>query len=72
MYTLFREELSCMTREAAKQIEYSLATLAIEKLIPSHDAIVLCERMSEGKITADEAVAEILKRRGLRSKKYNV
>jgi len=61
-----------MTREAAKQIEYSLATLAIEKLTPSHDAIALCERMSEGKITADEAVAEILKRRGLRSKKYNV
>jgi len=56
-----------MSQETVKQIEYSMATLSIEKLKPGPHAIALCERMAEGKITADEAVTEILKRHGLKN-----
>lgn len=49
-----------MTMEASKQIEYSLSTLAIEQLYPSKEALQLCEQMSDGKISTDAAVAQII------------
>lgn len=54
-----------MTQKAMKQLEYTLATHEIENLHPSDHAIELCERMSEGKISADEAVTSILENYGI-------
>lgn len=61
-----------MTREASKQIEYCLATLAIEKLHPSDEAISLCKQMTEGKISTEAAVAKLLKNYGARSTSNHV
>ena len=54
-----------MTRQSKKQIEYTLATHAIEKLIPSKEALHLCEQMANGATNADAAVSSILERYGL-------
>ena len=54
-----------MTQKSKKQIEYTLTTHAIEKLTPSRKALDLCEQMAAGKISADSAVAALLKQRGL-------
>lgn len=54
-----------MTRQGKQQIEYTLATHAIEKLIPSKEALRLCEQMSNGSMNADAAVSSILERYGL-------
>lgn len=54
-----------MTRQGKQQIEYTLATHAIEKLIPSKEALHLCEQMANGAINADTAVSSILERYGL-------
>lgn len=54
-----------MTRQGKQQIEYTLATHAIEKLVPSKDALRLCEQMADGAVTADAAVSSILERYGL-------
>ena len=56
-----------MTQKAMKQLEYTLATHEIEDLHPSDHAIELCERMSEGEISADEAVTSILEKYGIAS-----
>lgn len=61
-----------MTKAVAKQIEYAVSTLAIEKLRPSDEAIKLCEQMAEGKISTDAAILAILTQHGVRSPKYNV
>ena len=61
-----------MTREASKQIEYSLSTLAIERLSPSQEALKLCEQMSDGKISTEAAVASIIKLYSKRRMKQNV
>lgn len=61
-----------MTREASKQIEYSLSTLAIEKLSPSREAMKLCEQMSDGEISTEAAVAAIINRYSSRRMKHNV
>lgn len=58
-----------MTQKAMKQLEYTLATHEIENLHPSDHAVELCVRMSEGKISADEAVASILKNYGIAAEK---
>ena len=54
-----------MTRQSKQQIEYTLATHAIEKLIPSKEALSLCEQMIDGTVNADAAVSSILERYGL-------
>ena len=61
-----------MTMEASKQIEYSLSTLAIEQLHPSKEAILLCEQMSDGEISTDAAVAQIINKYISRRMKKNV
>ena len=60
-----------MTKRCQKQIEYTLATHAIEKLIPSKEALHLCEQMDAGKMDADSAVATILARYGLSQVRAN-
>lgn len=37
-----------MTQKGKERIEYTLATHAIEKLVPSKEALRLCEQMAEG------------------------
>ena len=46
--------------QAEKNMEYTLATQAIEKLTPSQQAIDLCKQMGAGKISADAAVSLLL------------
>lgn len=54
-----------MTKQGKQNIEYTLATHAIEKLTPSKEALRLCEQMENGEISADTAVAVLLERYGL-------
>ena len=54
-----------MTQKSRKQMEYAVSTIAIEKLFPSEEALRLCERVSSGTLSADDAVSSILKRYGL-------
>ncbi len=60
-----------MTQRSQQQINYTLATHAIEKLIPSKNALRLCEQISDGKMSADTAIMEILRQYGLRSGNVN-
>ncbi len=55
-----------MTRNTQQQIRYTLATHTIEHMIPSQNAIRLCEQLSDGSISADAAVAATLQRYGLK------
>ena len=48
-----------------KNIQYTLASHAVERLRPSDDAIDLMQKMSEGKISADDAVNQLLKKYGI-------
>lgn len=54
-----------MTRKVKQQIKYTLAAQAVEKLIPSKEALRLCEQMANGTVNADTAVSSILERYGL-------
>lgn len=54
-----------MTQKSKRQVEYTLATLAIEGLTPSKEAVRYCEQISDGKISADKAVDGILCKHGL-------
>ena len=47
-----------MTKNGQQQIDYALATLAVEGDIPSEYAVQLCEQVANGSLTADEAVSE--------------
>ena len=40
--------------------EYGLSSLRIEKLVPSQKAIILCQQISEERITLDAAVTAVL------------
>lgn len=51
-----------MKREIKKNIEYTIATLAVEKLVPSREALELCKENAEGTITLDNAIAELKSR----------
>ena len=55
-----------MTKNGQQQIDYALATLAVEGDIPSEYAVQLCEQVANGSLTADEAVSEILHKHGLK------
>lgn len=54
-----------MMQKTKKQMDYALSTQAIEKLFPSKEALRLCEQVSSGKISTDEAIASLLKQYGL-------
>ena len=46
-----------MMRKTKKQKDDALSTQTMENLFPSKRALRLCEQVSRGKISADEAVA---------------
>ncbi len=54
-----------MTQTGKQQMEYTLATHAIEHLVPSKAAMRLCGQMSNGKLDANSAVAALLRQYGL-------
>lgn len=54
-----------MASLAEQNVKYTISTGAIEKAIPSKDAIKLCERMSKGDLTANAAVDLLKKKYGL-------
>ena len=54
-----------MTSKTKKQIEYTLDTMAIENLVPSDDAVSLCEQISDGRITVSSAVSALLEKYGV-------
>lgn len=49
-------------------VRYTLASHAVERLHPSDEAIALMRKQSEGKISADDAVARLLEKYGLERK----
>lgn len=55
-----------MTQKSEKQIEYTIATHAVERLTPSEAAVRLCEQLSDEIINVDTAVDAILRRYGLK------
>lgn len=54
-----------MTQKSKRHLEYTVSTHAVEHLIPSRDAIDLCEQVSDGKISANAAVEKLLQIYGL-------
>lgn len=60
-----------MTRKAKTNVEYTIATHAAEKISLSREAIALCEKIADGHISGDAAVAEILRRYGIESRRAN-
>lgn len=55
-----------MTQKSKKQIEYTVATHAVERLKPSKAAVRLCEQLSDGTISVDAAVDALLRLYGLK------
>lgn len=51
--------------KAERQLKYTMATQAIEKAVPSKDALYLCEKISDGKISANHAIETIKQKYGL-------
>ena len=60
-----------MSQQTKQQIEYTLSTHAIEKLVPSQNALRLCKQMASGSINADSAVNAVLKQHGLKRVRRN-
>lgn len=60
-----------MTQKSKEQIEYTLDTDFIEKLVPSEEALHLCEQMTKGTVSADEAVSVLLGQYGLQPVRAN-
>jgi len=57
-----------MTPKAEESLKYTLATLAIEKVTPRRRTIRLCEKITEGRISADSAVEQIKRYYGIESR----
>ena len=57
-----------MSESGKRAIEYTLATQAIENIIPSTEAVSMCEEISDGHLSADAAVAAILIAHGVKSR----
>lgn len=55
-----------MTQQTQQQLDYTLATHAIERLIPSKAALRLCQKVVDGTMTADTAVAALLRQYGVK------
>lgn len=60
-----------MTQKSKRNIEYTKATHAVERLIPSKNALLLCEQISDGKVSANAAVDAILRLHGLKQVDLN-
>lgn len=54
-----------MIRTAQQNMKYTLSTQAIERITPSKDALRLCEKLSDGKLSANAAVDTIKQKYGL-------
>ncbi|NMA37379.1 MAG: hypothetical protein GX942_03625 [Papillibacter sp.] len=54
-----------MSRETQQYMKYTLSTQAIERIIPSEEAILLCQKISDGKLNANTAVDKIKQKYGL-------
>ena len=53
-----------MTQKSKECLDYTLATLAIEHLIPSNEVLSLCAQVSDGTMDADTAVMAVLHQHG--------
>jgi len=60
-----------MTNRTKENVKYSIDTHAIEKLIPSQEAIRICKRVAEGRISGDKAVKQIKRNYGLDGRQNN-
>lgn len=60
-----------MTQKAKANVEYTIATHAAEKMPLSKETIALCGQIAEGRISGDAAVAEIMRRYGVESRRSN-
>ena len=60
-----------MTKKAQANVKYVLATHAAERIIPSVEAISLCEKIADGHISGDAAVEQIKRRYGIESRRAN-
>ena len=54
-----------MTSSTQQNIKYTLSTQAIEEVKPSKDAIRLCEKLSNGELSANAAVDTIKQKYGI-------
>ena len=54
-----------MTKKANENVRYTLATHAAERLFPSGQAVSFCERIADGHMTGDQAVAQIKRMYGI-------
>lgn len=54
-----------MANIRSQNLKYTLSTQAVERVTPSKDAVRLCERLSEGKVSANAAVDAIKQKYGL-------
>ncbi len=55
-----------MSQTSKERLDYVLATLAIEHLVPSREALQLCAQVSEGTMDADTAVRAFLRQHRLK------
>lgn len=60
-----------MTKKAKSNIKYTLATHAAERMAPSREAITLCEKIADGRISGDAAVEQIKRHYGLQGRSAN-
>jgi hypothetical protein len=57
-----------MSKQTNKILKYNLATHAVEKLIPSRDAVYLCKETAAGRMNTETAVKLIKQKYGIESK----
>ncbi len=57
-----------MTQKAKDHVQYSIATHTAEKMAPSREAIHLCEKITNGQISGNEAVEPIKRSYGIESR----
>ena len=48
-----------MQEQTNRHLKYTLGTLAVERLTPSKHAVRLCAKLSEGKISVDQALRSV-------------
>ena len=60
-----------MTQKAKVNVQYMLATHAAERMRPSREAISLCEQIADGRISGDDAIAQIKRLYGVESRNSN-
>lgn len=60
-----------MAKPVDKNLKYTLATHAVERMVPSKEAVQLCRENAEGRINADTAVKLIKQKYGVDSRNVN-